>query len=160
MSKPFQYEHIRTLIAISARRQRAPGGGGALSGGTGTGAYTGRMAKWTPKHEAPEPLEGPVVATITGGTVLWFVLFLVQIPFYSWFDGRGLMWWVWTCLAGAGLGVIGIWYVRAREAAIARAERSGGTGGDTGAPDGGADGAADRGGAEGSGGPGHRLDHG
>ncbi|MCZ9347707.1 DUF2530 domain-containing protein, partial [Streptomyces sp. TRM76130] len=21
------------------------------------------MAKWTPKHEAPEPLEGPVVAT-------------------------------------------------------------------------------------------------
>ncbi|MFB7900696.1 DUF2530 domain-containing protein, partial [Streptomyces xiamenensis] len=26
------------------------------------------MAKWTPKHEAPEPLEGPVVATLTGGT--------------------------------------------------------------------------------------------
>ena len=23
------------------------------------------MAKWTPTHEAPEPLEGPVVATIT-----------------------------------------------------------------------------------------------
>ncbi|MFI1868822.1 DUF2530 domain-containing protein [Streptomyces jumonjinensis] len=80
------------------------------------------MAKWTPKHEAPEPLEGPVVATITGGTILWFVLFLVQIPFYSWFADRDLMWWVWTCLAGAGLGLIGIWYVRKRDAAIKRAE--------------------------------------
>lgn len=79
------------------------------------------MVKWTPKHEAPEPLEGPVVATITGGTMLWFVLFLVQIPFYSWFDERGLMWWVWTCLAGGGLGLIGIWYVRGRDAAIKRA---------------------------------------
>ncbi|MDV9187753.1 DUF2530 domain-containing protein [Streptomyces sp. SR27] len=78
------------------------------------------MAKWTPKHEAPEPLEGPVVATITGGTILWFVLFLVQVPFYGWFDDRDLTWWVWTCLAGAGLGLIGIWYVRGRDAAIKR----------------------------------------
>ncbi|MQS39824.1 DUF2530 domain-containing protein [Streptomyces katsurahamanus] len=104
------------------------------------------MAKWTPKHEAPEPLEGPVVATITGGTILWFVLFLVQIPFYSWFADRDLMWWVWTCLAGAGLGLIGIWYVRKRDAAIKaaikRAEaaraagegRAGGTGPEASSP--------------------------
>jgi hypothetical protein len=80
------------------------------------------MAKWTPKHEAPEPLEGPVVATIVGGTILWFVLFLVQLPFYGWFDDRDATWWVWTCLAGAGLGLIGIWYVRGRDRAIKRAE--------------------------------------
>ncbi|MFF2329137.1 MULTISPECIES: DUF2530 domain-containing protein [unclassified Streptomyces] len=79
------------------------------------------MAKWTPKHEAPEPLEGPVVATITGGTILWFVLFLVQLPFYGWFDDHNHLWWLWTCLAGAGLGLIGIWYVRGRDAAIKRA---------------------------------------
>lgn len=79
------------------------------------------MAKWTPTHEAPEPLEGPVVPTIVGGTVIWFVLFLVQLPFYGWFDDHGHLWWVWTCLAGAGLGLIGIWYVRRREAAIKRA---------------------------------------
>ncbi|MFC7306340.1 DUF2530 domain-containing protein [Streptomyces monticola] len=78
------------------------------------------MAKWTPKHEAPEALEGPVVATITGGTILWFVLFLVQLPFYSWFDENGHTWWVWTPLAGAGLGLIGIWYVRGRDAALKR----------------------------------------
>lgn len=78
------------------------------------------MAKWTPKHEAPEPLEGPVVATITGGTILWFVLFLAQLPFYGWFEDHNHEWWVWTCLAGAGLGLIGIWYVRGRDAAIKR----------------------------------------
>ncbi|MDJ0465956.1 DUF2530 domain-containing protein [Streptomyces sp. H27-C3] len=79
------------------------------------------MAKWTPKHEAPEALEGPVVSTVVGGTILWFALFLVQLPFYGWFDDRGWTWWVWCCLAGAGLGLIGIWYVRGREAALRRA---------------------------------------
>ncbi|MPY64397.1 DUF2530 domain-containing protein [Streptomyces spongiae] len=79
------------------------------------------MAKWTPKHEAPEPLEGPVVATITGGTILWFVLFVVQLPFYGWFDAHGHTWWLWTCLAGAGLGLYGIWFVRKRDTAIKRA---------------------------------------
>ncbi|QHY96321.1 hypothetical protein SSPS47_14480 [Streptomyces sp. S4.7] len=81
------------------------------------------MAKWTPTHEAPEPLEGPVVPTIVGGTLIWFVLFLVQIPFYGWFDDHGHLWWVWTCLAGAGLGLIGIWYVLRRDAAIRRTAR-------------------------------------
>ncbi|MER5226454.1 DUF2530 domain-containing protein [Streptomyces flaveus] len=79
------------------------------------------MAKWTPRHEAPEPLEGPVVATVTGGAILWFVLFLAQLPFYGWLDDHGHLWWLWTCLAGAGLGLIGIWYVRRRDAAIKRA---------------------------------------
>ncbi|MFF5478972.1 DUF2530 domain-containing protein [Streptomyces sp. NPDC012935] len=79
----------------------------------------------SPKHEAPEPLEGPVVATITGGTILWFVLFVVQLPFYGWFDDRGQAWWVWTCLAGGGLGLIGIWYVRRRDAALKRGAASG-----------------------------------
>ena len=61
-----------------------------------------------------------MVATITGGTILWFVLFLVQLPFYGWFDDHGHLWWVWTCLAGGGLGLIGIWYVRGRDAALKR----------------------------------------
>ncbi|MFD3775037.1 DUF2530 domain-containing protein [Streptomyces sp. NPDC058612] len=78
------------------------------------------MAKWTARHEAPEPLEGPVVATVTGGTVIWFALFLVQLPFYGWFSDRGQLWWVWTCAAGGVLGLIGIWYVRGREAALKR----------------------------------------
>ncbi|MFF0111298.1 hypothetical protein [Streptomyces prasinus] len=84
------------------------------------------VVKGNPQHEAPEPLEGPVVATVVGGTILWFALFLVQLPFYGWFDDRGHTWWLWTCLAGGGLGFIGIWYVRRRDAAISReqAERT------------------------------------
>ncbi|MGK5638421.1 DUF2530 domain-containing protein [Streptomyces sp. URMC 126] len=78
------------------------------------------MTKWTPRHEAPEPLEGNVVATITGGTIVWFVLFLVQLPFYGRLSDGGHLWWLWTCLAGAGLGCVGIWYVRRRDAAIKR----------------------------------------
>ncbi|KFF94896.1 membrane protein [Streptomyces scabiei] len=82
------------------------------------------MAKWTPKHEAPAPLEGPIVPTIIGGTILWLVLFVVQLPFYGWYEDHGHTWWVWTCLAGGGLGFIGIYYVRRRDAAIRRdAER-------------------------------------
>ena len=71
-------------------------------------------------HPAPEPLEADDVAIVTGGTVLWFLGFLVLIPFQSRLSdaGRGL--WPWICLAGAGLGLIGIWYCRARRAAIRR----------------------------------------
>ncbi|EDY43645.2 integral membrane protein [Streptomyces sp. SPB074] len=79
-----------------------------------------RMEKWTPRHEAPEPLEGPVVATIAVGTGIWFLLFLVQLPFYGWFDDHGHLWWLWTCAAGAGLGLFGTWYVRRRDEAIKR----------------------------------------
>jgi hypothetical protein len=78
------------------------------------------MAKWIPKHKAPEPLEGPIVPTIIGGTILWLVLFVVQLPFYGWYEDHGHEWWVWTCLAGGGLGFIGIYYVRRRDAAIKR----------------------------------------
>lgn len=96
---------------ITDGREETPHGGRKLRA----------MAKWTPKHEAPEPLEGPVVATIIGGTIVWFVLFLVQLPFYGRLEDHGRAWWVWTCLAGAGLGLIGIWYVRGRDAALRRA---------------------------------------
>lgn len=83
----------------------------------------GLMNKWTDgEREAPEPLEGNVVATVVTGTLVWLVLFLVQLPFYGWFADGGHGWWVWTCAAGAGLGCIGIWYVRARDKAIKRAE--------------------------------------
>ncbi|RBM17771.1 DUF2530 domain-containing protein [Streptomyces sp. PT12] len=73
------------------------------------------------KREAPEPLEGDVPTTILVGTVVWAVLFVVQIPFYGWFADHGHTWWLWTCLAGAGLGLVGLVYVRRREAAIAAA---------------------------------------
>jgi predicted membrane metal-binding protein len=79
------------------------------------------MWKKSELRAAPAPLEGPVVGTITGGTIIWFVLFLGQLPFYPLFARNGHAWWVWTCLAGGALGCLGIWYVRKRDAAIKRA---------------------------------------
>ena len=79
------------------------------------------ITKWTDgERAAPEPLEGNIVATVVTGTLVWLVLFLGQLPFYGWYADGGHEWWIWTCAAGAGLGVIGIWYVRRREAAARR----------------------------------------
>jgi hypothetical protein len=81
-----------------------------------------RLSQWTtPEREAPEPLEANDVATVTIGTIVWFALFIVQLPFYSWYADHGHAWWIWTCLAGAGLGLIGLRYVRARRDALRRA---------------------------------------
>lgn len=82
----------------------------------------GAMSKQrSPLREAPEALEANDVATVTVGTIIWFALFVVQLPFYGWYSDHGHTWWIWTCLAGACLGLIGLWYVRARRDAIARA---------------------------------------
>ncbi|WP_093785203.1 DUF2530 domain-containing protein [Actinacidiphila guanduensis] len=77
----------------------------------------------TPLREAPEPLEANDVATVTVGTVIWFVLFLAQLPFYGWYSDHGHTWFIWTCLAGGGLGLVGLLYVRARRDAIRSARQ-------------------------------------
>ncbi|WP_101258830.1 DUF2530 domain-containing protein [Streptomyces barkulensis] len=90
-------------------------------------------SRWTSgEREAPEPLEGNVVATVVGGTVIWFTLFLVQLPFYGWFDDHDRTWWLWTCLTGGVLGLYGIWFVRRREAALRRERLARETGTDSG----------------------------
>ncbi|MFB8016884.1 hypothetical protein ACFC5E_36240, partial [Streptomyces rochei] len=50
-------------------------------------------AEWDRLAEAGH---GLVPCEPCGGTVLWFVLFLAQLPFYGWFDEHGHTWWVWT----------------------------------------------------------------
>ncbi|PWI45887.1 DUF2530 domain-containing protein [Streptomyces sp. ICBB 8177] len=81
-------------------------------------------SKWTPLHETPEPLEANDVAIVTGGTIVWLVLFLGQLPFYGWYADHGHAWWIWCCAAGAALGGVGILYVRRRRDAIRRAAAS------------------------------------
>ena len=41
------------------------------------------------------------------GTVLFFVAFLVLLPFYGRLGDDGHRDWLWTCLAGGVLGIIG-----------------------------------------------------
>ncbi|MCM2420000.1 DUF2530 domain-containing protein [Streptomyces sp. RKAG293] len=78
------------------------------------------MSKWKATHETPEPLEANDIATVLVGTVVWFVLFIGQLPFYGWYADHGHAWWIWTCLAGTLLGLFGLWYVRGRNAALQR----------------------------------------
>ena len=69
-----------------------------------------------------EPLDVDGVRTVEVGTALWLLGFLALLPFYG-APRRttGRTWWLWTCLAGFGLGLFGLEYFRRRR----RARRSG-----------------------------------
>jgi hypothetical protein len=87
------------------------------------------------KREAPAPLEGNIRATVAGITVIWAVAFVAQLPWYGSYADDGRTEWIWTCLAGVGLGFLGLWYVARREAAIRR-DRARADGGGNGPADG------------------------
>lgn len=72
-------------------------------------------------RDAPEPLEGNDVATVVVGTSVWLALFLGQLPFYGWYSDHGHTWWIWSCLVGVGLGLVGLRYTTSRRAALQRA---------------------------------------
>lgn len=68
-----------------------------------------------------EPLDVDGVRTLEVGTALWLVAFVALLPFYKSLQDDGRLWWLWTCLAGFGLGLIGLEYCRRRRAARRRA---------------------------------------
>lgn len=74
----------------------------------------------TPLRPSPPPLEANDVAIVGTGTALWFVAFLVLLPFHSTLQAHGHGNWPWVCLSGGLLGLIGVWYCRARRDAILR----------------------------------------
>jgi hypothetical protein len=64
-----------------------------------------------------EPLDVDGVRTIEVGTALWLVAFVALLPFYGRLQDAGRGWWLWTCLAGFGLGMFGLEYCRRRRRA-------------------------------------------
>jgi hypothetical protein len=56
----------------------------------------------------PEPLEADVVRIVIVGTSLWFAGFLVLLPFRGRLAADGHELWLWTCLAGGLLGLLGL----------------------------------------------------
>ncbi len=61
---------------------------------------------------APLDLDG--VRTMQVGTAIWAVAFVLLLPFYSRLDEADRLWWLWTCLAGFGLGLVGWDHTRRR----------------------------------------------
>jgi len=68
-----------------------------------------------------EPLDLDGVRTVEVGTVAFLLGFLALLPFYDTLADDGRTWWLWTCLAGFGLGLFGIEYCRRRR--VARKQR-------------------------------------
>ena len=61
-----------------------------------------------------EPLDVDGVRTVQVGLAIWFLTFLALLPFWGALADADRTWWLWTCLAGFGLGVIGWDYCRRR----------------------------------------------
>ena len=64
-----------------------------------------------------EPLDLDGVRTVEVGTIAFLIGFVALLPFYGSLADDGRTWWLWTCLAGFGLGLFGIEYCRRRRIA-------------------------------------------
>ncbi|MGH8840951.1 MAG: DUF2530 domain-containing protein [Jiangellaceae bacterium] len=74
-------------------------------------------------QEPPQvhPFDVDGVRTVAVGTVLWAAAFVILALNRGSLDEQGLGWWLWTCLSGVGLGLLGLEYTRKRRDAIAQA---------------------------------------
>ena len=61
-----------------------------------------------------DPLDVDGVRTLEVGTAIWLVAFIALLPFYGKLEETGRVWWLWTCMAGFGLGLFGIEICRRR----------------------------------------------
>jgi len=69
-----------------------------------------------------EPLDVDGVRTVQVGTALFALLFVALLPFYGHLQSTGRTWLLWMCLAGVGLGLLGIEYCKRRR--VVRAQQS------------------------------------
>ena len=61
-----------------------------------------------------EPLDVDGVRTVAVGTGLWLLAFVLLLPFYGQLEESGRVTWLWTCVAGFGLGLLGWDHCRRR----------------------------------------------
>ncbi len=65
-----------------------------------------------------EPLDVDGVRTMTVGSALWAVAVVAMLPFIGTLRDNGRLTWLWICLAGLGLGLVGVEYCRRRRKAL------------------------------------------
>jgi hypothetical protein len=71
------------------------------------------------------PLDVTGVRTVTVGLIAWAVAFVALLPFYDTLRDHGDVWWLWTCVAGFGLGLFGREYCKRREVRLVEVEAGG-----------------------------------
>ena len=67
----------------------------------------------------PPPVQMNSGRIVIVGTSLWFVAFVVLLPFYGWLGQHGHRIWLWTSLAGWLLGIVG-WLIITRHRRMGR----------------------------------------
>jgi hypothetical protein len=80
------------------------------------------MAKRRRRARAPEVEAFDVdgVRTVAVVTVVWAIAFVVLALRRDSLEADGHGWWLWTCLAGVGLGLLGLEYCRKRRDALVK----------------------------------------
>jgi hypothetical protein len=74
-----------------------------------------------PQRPAPEPLDVDAVAVVSVGTALWALAGLGLLLFgRGWLTDHDRTWWLWTCAAGVGLGLVGVRHCRRRREHLGR----------------------------------------
>jgi hypothetical protein len=61
-----------------------------------------------PDLVVPPPVQINARRSVIAGTLLWFVAFVVLLPLYGWLGDHAHRAWLWTCLAGWLLGLLGL----------------------------------------------------
>lgn len=72
----------------------------------------GRAPREGGVRPAPMPVQVDARRIVAAGTAAWFVAFLVLLPFWGRLRGADNLSWLWTCLCGAALGLLGLVLIR------------------------------------------------
>lgn len=78
-----------------------------------------------------EPLDVSGTRSVALGTAIWLTALALLLPFTGRLRDDGNLDWLWTCAAGVGLGLFGLWYCRRRAQAMRRAAPPGASDADT-----------------------------
>lgn len=76
------------------------------------------IGRKTHKVAQVEPMDVDGVRTMTIGTIIWAIAIVALLPFIGTLQDDDHVWWLWMCLAGFGLGLIGLEYCRRRRKAL------------------------------------------
>ena len=79
------------------------------------------FGRTTHRVAAVEPMDVDGVRTMTFGTIAWGIVAIALLPFWGNLQDQGRTWWLWTAIAGLGLGLMGIEYCKRRRTALQQA---------------------------------------